>query len=241
MSLRPFFLIIGTLSLIGSESSTTAQELQRQSQQICGWQVNVDVKLASESPELTKRALELLETQLQEIVSSVPAAACQQLKQVPLFFSPQYPGIGPRAEFHPSQAWLRDNGRDPKMAQAIEFTNVSIFEQETTRMPNFALHELSHAFHFRFVEGGYANAAIEEAFQRAKAGGKYDSVVRRNGRNRSDTKEKAYAITNEMEYFAELSEAYFSSNDFFPFNRSELSEFDPVGYRIIRQVWQVKD
>ena len=37
--------------------------------------------------------------------------------------------------------------------------------------------------------------------------------------------------------FAELTEAYFVRNDFFPFNREELRQYDPVGYAMIESVW----
>ena len=37
-----------------------------------------------------------------------------------------------------------------------------------------------------------------------------------------------------MEYFAEASEAYFGTNDFFPFVRIELRRHDPIGVRDAR-------
>ena len=67
--------------------------------------------------------------------------------------------------------WLRKNGRDPVMVKAIEFTNIRIFEAETRRMPNFALHELAHAFHNLVLPEGFGNAKIIAAFKRAKASG----------------------------------------------------------------------
>jgi hypothetical protein len=49
----------------------------------------------------------------------------------------------------------------------------------------------------------------------------------------------ADALTNEYEYFAELSEAYFWRNDFFPFNRNQLYEYDPMGAEMIRTGWGI--
>ena len=69
-----------------------------------------------------------MRTQLEEIVRVVPEPAVKALKQVPLWISPEYPGTGPKAEYHPAAAWLRVHGRDPAMAQAVEFTNVCIFD-----------------------------------------------------------------------------------------------------------------
>ena len=34
-------------------------------------------------------------------------------------------------------------------------------------------------------------------------------------------------LTDHKEFFAEMSEAYFGMNDFFPFNRAELKREEP--------------
>ncbi len=120
------------------------------------------------------------------------------------------------------------------MEKCVEFTDVNNFESSMRRMPNFALHELAHAYHDRVL--GFENELIEAAFQHAKAAGKYDSVLRQDskGRKRLD---KAYAMTNAKEYFAECSEAFFSHNDFFPFTREELQQHDPEMFALLQQLW----
>jgi hypothetical protein len=40
-----------------------------------------------------------------------------------------------------------------------------------------------------------------------------------------------------MEFFAEMTEAYFGVNDFFPFNRAELKEAEPDIYALLADVW----
>lgn len=206
--------------------------------QIEGWTVLVDVRLLAENPA-TDRALELLKTQLQEIVRNVPAPAVTELRKVSLWFSPEYPGIQQRAEFHPGAGWLRENGRNPDMVRGVEFTNVRIFESETKRMPNFALHELAHAYHHRVLPGGFGNPEIKAAFEKAKSVGRYDSVPRRDASGRT-TREKAYAMTDPQEYFAETTEAFFSRNDFFPFNRDELEQHDPAMAQLLAKLWGAK-
>eukprot|EP00438_Fugacium_kawagutii_P025459 Skav225623 [mRNA] locus=scaffold4894:228594:230189:- [translate_table: standard] len=53
--------------------------------------------------------------------------------------------------------------------------------------------------------------------------------------------EAHYAATNHKEYFAECSEAYFSSqrfrNDYFPYIHEELKAYDPVGYALCESIW----
>ena len=48
----------------------------------------------------------------------------------------------------------------------------------------------------------------------------------------------AYAHTNEREYFAELTEAYFGWNSYFPFTKEELESYDPEGYNLIENSWE---
>ena len=205
---------------------------------ILGWTVNVRRELldTDSAKTETEKAMKLLEVQLDEIIRVVPAKAVIELKKVPLWISQEYPATPPRAEYHPGAGWLRDNHRDPAMVKGIEFTNVRIFEAETRRMPNFALHELAHAFHDRVLPKGFDNPELKAAYETAKKSGKYDRVERQDseGRKRMDV---AYAMTNPQEYFAENTEAYFTRNDFFPFDRKELKEHDPATLELIGSLW----
>ncbi len=210
---------------------------KRDTCEICGWTLHIDnALLTAENQPATTRALELLKAQLDEIIRVVPAAAVVELKKVSLYFSPAYPKAGARAEYHPGAGWLRDNGRDPVMAKGVEFTNIPTFEAETRRMPNFVLHELAHAYHDRFLPKGFGNPDIKAAYEKAKAGGKYESVERQDseGRKRMD---RAYALTNPQEYFAETTEAFFTRNDFFPYTRDELNQHDPEMFTLLGTLW----
>ncbi len=203
---------------------------------IAGWTVHVSAKLSEADPVILERALQLLRAQLDEIVRVVPPRAVAELQKVPLYFSPEYPHTTPRAEYHPDAGWLREHGRDPAMAKGVEFTNVRIFEAETRRMPNFALHELAHSYHDRFLPGGFGNAEVKAAYEKAKAGGKYERVERQDseGRKRMD---RAYALTNPQEYFAEDTEAFFTRNDFYPYTREQLKEHDPEMFALLEKLW----
>jgi len=76
-------------------------------------------------------------------------------------------------------------------------------------------------------------AGIREAYRHAMEEKLYDSVEYVHG-----GKKKAYAATNAREYFAELSEAYFGKNDYFPFTREDLRKHDPVGFKLMQDVWE---
>lgn len=208
----------------------------RQTKSIEGWTIFVSDQLLEQEPSATERALELLTLQLREVVRVLPGAAVAEMRKVRLWFSPEYPGVRPTAEYHPDADWLIDNQRDPAMAKGVEFTDIRDFEKETKRMPNFTLHELAHAYHDRVLPQGFNNAAIKAAYEHAKVKGLYDRVEQRFGDGRSEHV-RAYAMANPMEYFAECSEAFFSTNDFFPFTREQLKMHDPEMFALLNTLW----
>lgn len=209
----------------------------REVRDVSGWKVHISKSLLDSQRAETHHALELLKKMLDEIIVVVPKVAVVELQKVPLYFSPPYPGKRGGAEFHPDTGWLRDNGRDPMMAKCVEFSGIADFEEEMNRMPNFALHELAHAYHHRAVDGSFDNAEVKSAYERAKASGKYDHIERRHGNGKPNSFGRAYAMTDPMEYFAESSEAFFSRNDFFPFSREDLKRHDPEMFELVAKLW----
>jgi hypothetical protein len=242
MRLPAITVVLVLLFVLVPCPSSAAQEtgagvVRFETNSIEGWSVLVDERLHATEAAKTAKALELLRGQLREITEKLPAPAVAKLREVTLWFSPAYANNQPKAEYHPSAGWLREHGRNPQMAKGVEFTNIPEFEAETIRMPNFSLHELAHAYHDRFLPNGFENAEIKAAYARAKASESYEKVERWNGNGRAKTVERAYAMTNPMEYFAECTEAFFSRNDFFPFTREELKRHDPEMYALLAKLW----
>jgi hypothetical protein len=181
-------------------------------------------------PDEAKAAFTELEAQLKNINEVVPEKPLSALKKIKIWVEWEAKKGG-AAEFHPSAKWLKDNGYNPDKVQCVEINNIKNFvawSQKT--QPWMILHELAHAYHFTVLGEKYAPlvAAYKQAMERKL----YDSVEFVHGGKR-----KAYAATNEAEYFAELSEAYFGKNDFFPFTREELQKHDPVGYDMVKKAW----
>jgi hypothetical protein len=110
------------------------------------------------------------------------------------------------------------------------------FESETKRMPVFALHELAQAYHDRVL--GNSRADIKAAYEKAKASGKYDKVQRRDARGRESIA-RAYAMNNPQEYFAETTEAFFGTNDFFPCTGDELKLLAPEMFALLEKLWNL--
>jgi hypothetical protein len=237
MKPRLSYLWIALLAIANPASSAEPPAVAgHQTKTLEGWTLHISDALLEREKAETERALELLTAQLQEITRVVPAPAVAELRKVPLWFSPEYDKVQARAEYHPGAGWLRANKRDPAMEKAVEFTNICIFERETKRMPNFTLHELAHAYHDRVLVKGFKNESIKTAFEKAKEQGLYERVEQRFGDGRSATV-RAYAMSSPMEYFAECSEAFFSTNDFFPFSREQLAKHDPQMCEVLNKLW----
>lgn len=200
-----------------------------------GWTIHLNHQLWKKDPNATQIMLKLLEEQLDRVVKVIPDPALTHLRKVPIWINPSYAGTA-GAEYHPDAKWLRDNNRNSVMAKAIEISNVPKFAYENKRMPYLLLHELTHAYHDRVL--GFDQPEIHAAFEKARDSKSYEKVKRFTG-NKIVT-DKAYAMSNHKEYFAENTEAYFGKNDFFPFNKKELKSHDPEMHDVVAKVWGVK-
>jgi hypothetical protein len=204
------------------------------SKKIQGWTVLVNKEFQRKQPRIAEQAVEQLEHQLYQIVRSVPAPAVKKLKTIRIWLEEKQPD-NPCVIYRSNVRWLRDHGMNPDKAQCVEIANAANFIEWTLRQPWLVLHELAHGYHQQFLPGGYKNPTIEAAFKNAVDSKRYERVLRYNG-----VKEKAYALTNPTEFFAELTEAYFGTNDFYPFVRPEVREFDPETFAMLRELWGEK-
>ena len=46
-------------------------------------------------------------------------------------------------------------------------------------------------------------------------------------------------MSTPMEYFAESTEAFFGTNDFYPFDRADLQKHDSLMAKLIAELWEV--
>ena len=196
---------------------------------ICGFVVLVNRQVLEHADE-AQAAFAMLDSQLTTIVSVLPKRPLHRLREVRIWLEWEIKPGG-AAEFHPSADWLLENGYNPEKAGNVEISNARNFVNWSRReQPCMVLHELAHAYHFLVL--GADDPAIRLAYENAIKGGLYQEVDHVDGRRR-----EAYARTDRMEYFAEISEAYFGKNDFYPFVREELRNYDPRGYRAVRDAW----
>ncbi len=202
------------------------------SRQIEGWTVQVDDRLLqAPDKELGDRALRLLANRLCSITLIVPADRLLKLQKVPIrldktngkLVSPQY---------HPSIEWLKENGYDPTLAKCVHIPDAAYFASPRMRyeQPFAVLHELAHSYHDQTL--GFENPEILAAWRHFVDGGRYRSVLHIDGRMRPH-----YALTDQKEFFAELTETYLGENDFYPFNSAELKRDEPELYALFAKIW----
>jgi hypothetical protein len=192
-----------------------------------GFRVHVEREL--QRGELGRDALELLDHHLFEIEREVPSTALAKLRAVPIWLSKD-DDVALCACYHPSADWLREHGHDPAKARGVEIANAATFLEWTHEQPSMVLHELAHAYHDQVLTHGHAG--VRAAFERVRAAGTYESVLHANAQRL-----RHYALQNDQEFFAEASEAWFGTNDFYPFVRAELIDFDPETAQLMRSVW----
>jgi hypothetical protein len=187
---------------------------------------------AVSSAGLLDRVIAQLNSDLGMIHGVLPEAALTKIAKVSFWIEHDNPDV-PGLTFHPSRDWLRSHGYNTDKVRSIEIGNLENFLSWHAEQPFMVLHELSHSYQDRVL--GNDNPTIRQAYDLAVSSRRYESVSYVRG-----GKLRAYALDNAAEYFAELSEAYFGKNDFYPFVRSELEEFDHTGFQMIEQLWGVR-
>jgi len=159
-----------------------------------GWTVHVNRMLLREQAPLGADAMKVLAGKLYDITRVVPERKCVELKKVPIWLGVD-DGPNDRAQYHPSPDWLKKHGFNPEKAKGVEIGNAARFVKTAIEQPSMVLHELAHAYHDQVLR--FDHPGIRKAYDDARAGGAYESVLRISG-----SKERHYALTDPQEYFA---------------------------------------
>lgn len=197
-----------------------------------GWTVRVDDRLLTPpDDELGTRALRFLEGKLSDIKVVVPADKLKKLQAVTIVLDLTHGNLRPM-QYHPGVGWLKANSYSPDLVKCVHLPRAAdvATKRNINEQPWVILHELAHAYHDQVL--GFDNPRIREAYEKYKQSGRGEKTLLYNGK-----RVKHYALTNPMEFFAEMTESYFGVNDFFPFNRAELKEAEPEIYELMASVW----
>jgi hypothetical protein len=192
-----------------------------------GWTIYVNNPLLNE--KIGKDVLKLMRAKLYDINRVVPKLALKELHKVAIWLELDNKQVL-CACYHPSKEWLSEHGFNPEKAKSVEIGNAKNFINWTLHQPSMVLHELAHAYHHQVL--GYDNPNVKSAYEKAVEAGLYKSVLYCNGDNH-----QAYALNNDQEYFAEQTEAYFGTNDYYPFVKAELMKYDSLMYETLKKLW----
>ncbi|MBK1832245.1 hypothetical protein JIN77_16015 [Verrucomicrobiaceae bacterium R5-34] len=228
-------ICLGLASLAQAKTSPAGKHAELKEQNIEGWTIRVDTQLlAPERKEKTERILAKLKMRLSEIKVVMPEPHLSGMQQVPIVLELAHSELS-AMQYHPGADWLKKKGYDETLVHCVHVpvAEVMLKHRYIVDMPWVILHELSHAYHHQVI--GFDEPRIIAAYKKFVASGHGKNCLVITGK-RTDH----YALTNHKEFFAEMTEAYFGTNDFYPFNRAELMDAEPEIYQLMKTIWAAK-
>jgi hypothetical protein len=200
--------------------------------QLEGWKVRIDERLLGGNEEgVGARGLRLLTARLVTIEAIVPPTALAKLRALPIQIDLTH-GRLRNMQYHPSAEWLTNHGYSAALEKWVHIPDVQYFLSpfENHRQPAAVLHELAHAFHDQVL--GFDEPRIRAAWKKFRDSGRYGGVLTSPGGKREH-----YGLTNQKEFFAEMTETYLAMNDFFPFVAGELQHEEPEIFQLMSEIW----
>jgi hypothetical protein len=199
---------------------------------------HLERELVERRPEVAREAADRLGAKIEEALALFPDHTRERLGKLSFFvlLGPEAPGGG------------RDNGLeyfrgtdpdfhrnlDPRWRSAVVVYCAENYLLQDEHWAILALvHEFAHAW--QLENWPEKQPEILAAWSAARADGRYRGVKDVNGK----ALDAAYALHNQLEYFAELSCAYFWRGEYEPFDRQALRAYDPAGFAMIETMWGV--
>lgn len=216
-----------------------------------GWPVHLETNWHGGDKEVEER----LKRDIKYATSCLPPHAYEALKEKTPIWINRSLEYGPEACptrgiglcFHPAEDWLIENGCHKQKCHSVELYCSKEYKNTAPHWGTggVILHELSHAYHCLCLDDGYENAEIKACFEAAMRDKLYEKVKVHGSQG---PEARAYACTDQMEYWAELSAAFLGSTDtseeynkWFPFNRPQIKTHDPRAYELLKCLWKVDE
>jgi hypothetical protein len=202
--------------------------------------VSVEKQLKTDEPAVAKRALARLKAKRALALAAAPKSARERLAKVPFFlmYGPKSRGGGKGSGlvyFQKNAPAFREE-LDLRWGDSIVIYCAQNYVEITDLWALKALfHELAHAY--QLEQWPEKQPDILQAWKHSKENRLYLNV---RDVETNKTLSSAYALTNQLEFFAELSCMYFVKCNYEPSDRSKLKAYDPVGYAMIRKMWKVE-
>jgi hypothetical protein len=194
--------------------------------------VSDDVARADVS-KFDRKPMEVLELELKMITRIMTAKQVDALRGLPVWVEWEEKlemtngrsGVAEAVYYGGHQASMLQRGMHPLKAKTVTVLQMKTLTGEhqpkTDSGRCVLLHEFAHAVHDQLL--GYDNTGVKAAYAQAMERKLYDKGQ--------------YASTNEAEFFAELTCAYFDQLHHFPKTRTELKKHDPVTFKLMEGAW----
>jgi alpha-L-fucosidase 2 len=220
------------MTSLAAEPPEAPKPASRTDRVIEGWTVRIDDRLLQPpNEELGTRILKSLDARLTNIKAVVRPHCLAKLQSFKIVLDLSHGKLVPM-QYHSEVDWLQDNGYEADLVNCVHIpVAAALLEpRQINVQPWCVLHELAHAYHDQVL--GFDEARIRDAHKAYKESGHGDAALLITGE-----RVRHYGLTNQMEFFAEMTEAYFGTNDFFPFNRGELMTAEPAIYQLMATLW----
>lgn len=201
--------------------------------------IYVERSLLAGDSKLTVAALGKLELSLAEVFATLPERPRAELSTIRFYLL--WGVDAPEGGRDSGMSYFRRGEPrnyahlDPDWNHAIVvYSAVNLMYLNSLWTKKSLMHELAHAWHV--THWPEKHPPILQAYQEAKAGGLYRNVQELKGKIIPE----AYAMKNQLEYFADLSAMHFVGGNYFPFDQSGLASYDPAGSRMVRSLWYIK-
>jgi hypothetical protein len=188
--------------------------------------VNNTVLEQNERSTQRRKPMDALELELAMVARDLPPRAVAVLRTVPIWIEWHTSDANVVAVYRsgnkPNKRYRYDSLEHAVKSNCVEVVRMDSLtaEHQGEKHRCVLLHEFTHAVHHHLFD--YDNPAIKAAYAHARSQGLYAGQ---------------YAATNEREYFAELSCAYFDHLGYHPETREELKTYDPTGYHMMELTW----
>lgn len=203
------------------------------------WNIFYEKDMEAADPELARQSVSKLVSALSSVEKQLPDSSLKKLKTLKIFLmwgedSP-YGGNRSGMRFVRQGETRRWPHYDKRWEHSIVIYSAENLVYLTDMWAKKALvHEFAHAWHIMHWPEKYS--PIVKSWENAKSKNLYKNVKD----YKEGIKPEAYAIKNNLEYFAELSAMYFVGGDYFPFNKKGLEYYDPSGMAMVESLWSVK-
>jgi len=200
------------------------------------WNIHVEKSLLEGDQDLFRASVAKLRETLDYVFSLMPLRSRTILSDLQFYI--MWGEASPNGGRKSGMSYIRkgEPGNYPRLDKKWENSIVIYSAENLMYLDDLwsrkaVFHELAHAWHI--ANWAEKHPPIYNSWKSAKDGNRYTNV--RDIKNR--TIKNAYALKNQLEYFAELSAIYFVGGNYHPYDRAALEKYDPSGHRMVEALW----